>query len=69
MPFSFIAKGLSEIEVTKGPSCKDIHKEIISNLFRSAIVLNESELKMLFYFFIVKLAPLYKGLETGIGKE
>jgi DNA ligase-1 len=41
----------------------------MANIFRSAIVLSPNELPDLFYFFIVKLAPDYEGLETGIGHE
>lgn len=44
-------------------------KEIFANIFRSAILLNPSELADVFYFFIVKLAPDYEGLETGVGHE
>lgn len=43
--------------------------EIISNVFRAALVNRPQELPDLFYFFIVKLAPDYEGLETGIGHE
>jgi hypothetical protein len=38
-------------------------------VFRSAIVQNAKELPDLFYFFIVKLAPEYEALETGVGQE
>ena len=41
----------------------------MGNIFRSAILLSPKELPDLFYFFIVKLAPDYEGLETGIGHE
>lgn len=41
----------------------------MANVFRSAIVLNPLELPEIFYFFIVKLAPDYESLETGIGHE
>lgn len=44
-------------------------KEIISNIFRCAIANNAKELADLFYFFIVKLAPEYEALETGVGNE
>ncbi len=44
-------------------------KEIIANVFRSAILLSPHELGDLFYFFCIKLAPDYEGLETGIGHE
>ena len=69
MPFGFIAKALTEIEVCKGQNSKDAIKEIVANVYRSAIVLNPSELPDLFYYFIVKLAPDYEALETGIGHE
>lgn len=41
----------------------------MSNVFRSAIVNRPTELADIFYFFIVKLAPDYEALETGIGHE
>ena len=44
-------------------------KEILANVFRSAIANNASELAQLFYFFIVKLAPEYEALETGVGVD
>ena len=69
MPFWFVAEALSEIEVTQGKGSQDIIKEIIANVFRTAIANNPSELPRLFYFFIVKLAPEYEGLETGVGQE
>jgi len=43
--------------------------EIICNVFRCAIVNAPEELADLFLFFIVKLAPDYESLETGIGHE
>jgi hypothetical protein len=43
--------------------------EIITNVFRSALVNYPSELPDIFYFFIVKLAPDFKAMETGIGHE
>lgn len=60
---------MSEIEVQKGQKSKDVIKEIIANVFRSAILLSPSELPDLFYFFCIKLAPDYEGIETGIGHE
>lgn len=41
----------------------------MANVFRSAILLSPKELGDLFYFFCIKLAPDYEGLETGIGHE
>lgn len=69
VPFSFLSRALSEIEVQKGQKSKDVIKEIIANVFRSAILLSPSELPDLFYFFCIKLAPDYEGIETGIGHE
>jgi hypothetical protein len=43
--------------------------EIITNVFRSAIVNFPHELADIFYFFIVKLAPDFKAMETGVGHE
>ncbi len=67
MPFSFVARALSEIEECSGKNSQTLIKEIISNIFRSAIAVNAEELADLFYFFIVKLAPEYEALETGVG--
>ena len=69
MPFSFVARALAEIENCSGKGSKDTITEIISNVFRSAIWRNKSELSYLMYFFIIKLAPAYEGLETGVGHE
>lgn len=44
-------------------------KEIIANIFRTAIVMNPSELPNLFFFMIVKLGPEYAAIETGVGQE
>jgi len=43
--------------------------EIIANVFRCALINGPHELPNLYYFFIVKLAPDFEGLETGIGHE
>jgi len=69
MPFSFITRALAEIEECSGKNSQTVIKEIICNVFRSAISINQSELAPLFYFFIVKLAPEYEAVETGIGHE
>ncbi len=69
MPFSFVARALSEIETCKGKNSKDAIKEVMANLFRSTILLSPRELPDLFYFFCVKLGPDYSALETGIGLE
>ena len=64
-----MASALSEVENCKGPSSKDVIKEILGNVMRSIMLLNPSELADLFYFFIIKMAPDYESLETGIGHE
>lgn len=69
IPFGFLARALSEIELCKGKASKDAIKEIMANVFRSAILLSPNELGDLFYFFCIKLGPDYEGLETGIGHE
>ena len=69
MPFSFVARALSEIEDCSGKNSQTLVKEIIANIFRTAIANNASELADLFYFFIVKLAPEYEALETNVGQE
>ena len=68
MPFSFIARALSEIEECAGKGSQATIKEIIANVMRCAIANNAKELSDLFYFFIVKLAPEYEALETGVAK-
>jgi hypothetical protein len=69
MPFSFVSRALAEIEECSGKNSQTVIKEIICNVFRSAIAVNQSELAPLFYFFVVKLAPEYEAIETGIGHE
>ena len=69
MPFWFVANTMSLIETTSGKNSQTLIKEIISNTFRTAIAVNPSELGNLFYFFIIKLAPEFVGLETGVGHE
>lgn len=41
----------------------------MTNVFRSALVNFPSELPDIFYFFIVKLAPDFEAMETGVGHE
>ena len=61
MPFWFVANALADIEGCSGKGSQDVVKEIISNVFRTAIAVNPDELTNLFYFFIIKLAPEYEG--------
>jgi len=69
MPFWFVARALTEIENSSGKNSQTVIKEIIANVFRSAIAINPKELSNLFFFFIVKLAPEYESVETGVGHE
>lgn len=69
MPFSFLVKALQLIEVTEGKNSRTVIVEIMTNVFRSALVNFPSELPDIFYFFIVKLAPDFAALETGVGHE
>jgi DNA ligase 1 len=43
--------------------------EIMTNVFRSALVNFPEEMSDIFYFFIVKLAPDFVAMETGVGHE
>ena len=64
-----VAQACEIIEANSGKDSQNITREILSNLFRSAIVLKPKELTQLFYFFLTKLGPEYEALETGIGPE
>ena len=69
MPFWFVAEAMKMAEETSGKGSQDIIREVIGNLFRTAIAVNSSELANLFYFLILKLAPEFAGVETGVGHE
>tara|TARA_B110000285_G_C15082678_1_gene594396 strand:+ start:757 stop:1020 length:264 start_codon:yes stop_codon:yes gene_type:complete len=69
MPFSLLAKALIIIEETSGNGSRTVIVETICNVFRSALANFPSELADIYYFFIVKLAPDFIAMETGIGHE
>jgi DNA ligase-1 len=69
MPFSLCCNALTLIEVTEGKNSRTVIVEILTNVFRSAIVNFPEELADVLYFFIVKLAPDFKSMETGVGHE
>jgi len=69
MPFSFLVKALQLIEQTEGKNSRTLIIEIMTNVFRSALVNFPSELPDIYYFFIVKLAPDFEAMETGVGHE
>ena len=60
---------LQLIEKQKGKDSRTAIIEIITNVFRSALVNFPSELADIFYFFIVKLAPDFVPMETGVGDQ
>ena len=69
MPFSFLVKALQIIEQTEGKNSRTLIIEIFTNVFRSALVNFPEELADILYFFIVKLAPDFRAMETGVGHE
>jgi DNA ligase 1 len=69
MPFSFLTTALQLIEITEGKNSRTVIVEIMTNVFRSALVNFPAELSDILYFFIVKLAPDFCAMETGIGHE
>ena len=69
MPFMFLVKALQLIEKTEGKNSRTIVVEIMTNVFRSALVNFPSELPDIYYFLVVKLAPDFEAMETGVGHE
>lgn len=68
-PFSFLAEAFEEVSNASGKNSKALQKEIIANVFRSIIILRPDHLVKAFYLSIGRLAPDYKGIETGVGNE
>uniref|UniRef100_T1INI8 DNA ligase 1 n=1 Tax=Strigamia maritima TaxID=126957 RepID=T1INI8_STRMM len=64
VPYAALAKTLSVIEDTKS-RLKMI--EILSNYFRSVIMLTPDDLLASIYLSLNQLAPAYEGLELGVG--
>ncbi len=64
-PYLAFAKTLQAIEATSG-RLKTI--EILSNYFRSVMVLSPDDLLPSVYMCLNKLAPAYEGIELGIGE-
>ena len=69
MPFWFICETMNITSKMSGKGSQDQIRETVCNLFRSAIAVNPSEVASIFYFFIMKLAPDFAGVEMGIGHE
>ena len=57
------------IEDTSGKDSRTVVVEVICNCFRSCLINFPDELPDLYYFFIVKLAPDFVAMETGVGHE
>lgn len=69
MPFGFIVRALLLIEQQGGKDSRTVVIEIITNVFRSALVNFPSELADILYFLILKLAPDFAAIETGVGES
>lgn len=65
-PYMAFAKTLQAIEATKG-RLKTI--EILSNFFRSVLVLSPKDLLPCVNLCLNRLAPAYEGIELGIGES
>lgn len=65
-PYLAFAKTLKAIEATSG-RLKTI--EILSNYFRSVLVLSPDDLLPSVYLCLNRLAPAYEGVEIGIGEQ
>lgn len=69
VPFKSLTDAFEEVSTSKGKNSKNIQKEIMSNLFRSIIILKPDHLIKCFYLCIGKLCPEHHGTELGIGNE
>ena len=69
VPFSFLANGFEEVSKCKGENSKDAQKNILSNIFKTIILLRPDQLIMAYYLCILKTAPDYVPSELGIGNE
>ncbi|CAH1795368.1 unnamed protein product [Owenia fusiformis] len=65
VPYLALSKTLEQIEATSG---RLKMTEILTNLFRSVIILTPLELTQCVYLCLNKLAPAYEGVELGIGE-
>ena len=69
VPFRLLAEAFEEVANSKGKNSKNIQKEVMSNLFRSIIILRPDHLVKCFYLCIGRLCPEHKGIELGVGNE
>ena len=68
MPFGFVVTALTLIEQQSGKGSRDVIINIITNVFRSALANFATELADILYFLILKLAPDFAAMETGVGE-
>ena len=59
VPFSFLTYCYEYISSVKGENSKEHIKEVLSNMFRSILLLKSDELTDAYYFSILKIAPDY----------
>lgn len=69
VPFRLLVDAFEEVSSSKGKNSKNIQKEVMSNLFRSIMVLRPDHLVKCFYLCVGRLCPEHQGVELGIGNE
>ena len=69
MPFGFIVRALTLIEHQGGKDSRTVVVEILTNIFRSAMINFPDEMGDILYFLILKLAPDFAMIETGVGES
>lgn len=69
VPFCFLVSGFEEVSKCKGENSKEAQKNILSNVFKTIILLRPDHLIMTYYLCILKIAPDYVPSELGIGNE
>jgi len=70
VPFSFLTDTFEEVSKIKGEHSKEKIVQIISNMYRSILILKPDQLILAYYFCILKIAPDYEPQNMlGIGNE
>jgi DNA ligase-1 len=69
IPFSLVVECFNYVATIKGEHSKDHIKEVLANMYRTAILLKPDELIDLYYFTTKRMAPDFESNETGIGPE
>ena len=69
VPFRLLVDAFEEVSNSKGKNSKNIQKEVMSNLFRSIMILRPDQLAKCFYLCIGRLCPEHRGIELGVGNE